>query len=879
LRGPPLSASFLVRAAFTAAVFLLALAFLRWPPVSAEPPLDVRALPLFLPAIVLAIAAALAGPPDRGARPVRAVTIALIAAVVALAVVSALRPPSGLVAVVSGPTGEIARLPPAAIDVTGPDLRDLPGVRRWTFRWQGAVRAPETGTYRLWAAGRGEVEVRLDGWPVLSAAGEPLSAGADVAVTQGTHAIEVTFQRIGPGPRLKLGWRRPAGRTEVIPPRFLGSEIPRLWWVATDLLAVVVAALLAALVWAIPWDRRRALDPAGPPSAREVASSLAGHAVLVAIMSWPLVLDLAGSGVIDRPDGRLNAWILAWDVHALLHEPARLFQAPIFHPLPDTLAFSENLLLPAVAAAPAVLLGDPVLGYNLALLASCVLSGLGAQLLVRRASGDRVAAFVGGAVFAVGAHRWIRLAHLHAQVTVFMPFALLALDRFWERRTLRRALVVGLLLALQGLSSIYLGAMTALALVAAAAGLTRRDGARLLAGFALAAALLAPVAAPYMRMRSFEGVEWSLDDVSVYAATLESYAASGTRLYGPLTQRHLDPERVRDTLFPGAVALGLGVAGLASAPRRYRVAALAISAAAIVYSLGPATPIYRFLHEHVVFVRGLRALSRFSLVVVLALSVLAGLALSGRRRLALAALALMLVESTNAPIRFARAAAPSHTPRWLAGREGAVAVLPLGERDTEVMLEGVAHFRPLVNGDSGFMPRSYARAMELLEGTLGEDAVRLLRAIGVTDVVSREAHPLPIAAAFGDERVYTVTPGEAARVVTAATPAPTLWARDGVLLALGTVAEVRRVTFELSDAPWIARPWVEVSADGRSWTGVQAEASLADATLSLMRDPRHGAGELRFTAQARYVRIDPKLPARPGTLGVEIQPLVSTGPR
>jgi hypothetical protein len=858
-----------IRAAFTAVVFLLASAFLRWPPVAAEPPLDLRALPLFLPAVVLAVAAALAGTPDRRTGPVRRVALALVVAVALLASAVRMRPPAGLAAVVSDPTGEVGRLPPGAIDVTGPDLRDLPGVHRWTFAWQGTLRAPASGTYRLWAAGRGDVEATLDGWPMLKAGGEPLSAGVDVAVTEGRHAIAVTLRRVGPGPRLKLGWTRPDGRTEVIPPRFLGPAISWPWWVLTDLLALVVAALVAALAWVVPWDRRRPLEPGAPPSAREIGLSLAAHGALVAVMSWPLLFDPAGSGVMDRPDGRLNAWILAWDVHALLHSPGRLFQAPIFHPLPDTLAFSENLLLPAVAASPAILAGGPVLGYNVVLLASLVLSGLGAQLLARRVTGDGLAAFVGGAIFAVGAHRWIRLAHLHAQVTVFMPYALLALDRYFERRTLRRALVVGLLVALQGLSSIYLGAMTALAVAAAAVAMGRR-AARLLAGFVLAAVLLAPVAAPYMRMRQFQGVEWSLDDVSVYAATLESYAASGTRLYGPLTQRHLDPERVRDTLFPGVVALALGIAGLASAPRRYRVAALAVSVAAIVYSLGPATPVYRFLHEHVVFVRGLRALSRFSLVAVLALAVLAGLALSGRRRLAAAALALMLMESTNAPIRYAAAAAPSPAARWLAGREGAVAVLPLGERDTDVMLEGVAHFRPLLNGDSGFMPRPYARAMELFEGAVTDEGLRLLRAIGVTHVVSRQTHALPIAAEFGDERVYAVTLGEPARVVAAAGPVATLWTRDGLLLDLGTVAEVRRVTFEVSEAPWVPQPWLEVSADGRSWAAVKTEASLGDATLSLMRDPRYGAGELRFTAQARYLRIDPKLPARPAPLGVEM---------
>jgi hypothetical protein len=281
------------------------------------------------------------------------------------------------------------------------------------------------------------------------------------------------------------------------------------------------------------------------------------------------------------------------------------------------------------------------------------------------------------------------------------------------------------------------------------------------AAFALAGVMLAPVAWPYLRMRAHQGVEFTLADVAIYATTPESYAASGTRLYGRLTQRHLDPERVQDALFPGVTLLVLGIAGLARAPRRFRVVALAASAAAIVFSLGPETGLYRFLHEHVVLVRGVRALSRFSLVPVLALSVLAGLALARRGRLSLVALAAFALESALVPIRYAPAPPPSPAAEFLRGRGGAVAYLPLGERDTDVMLAGVVHFRPMLNGDSGFMPRSYSRAMEVLQPPLGEEGMRYLRAIGVRDVVSRADEPLPLVAAFGDESVYEVPGGEA----------------------------------------------------------------------------------------------------------------------
>jgi len=50
---------------------------------------------------------------------------------------------------------------------------------------------------------------------------------------------------------------------------------------------------------------------------------------------------------------------------------------------------------------------------------------------------------------------------------------------------------------------------------------------------------------------------------------------------------------------------------------------------------------------------------------------------------------------------------------------------------------------------------------------------------------------------------------------------------------------------------------------------MEAEASLADATLSLYRDPRAGRGEVRFPPLlARRIRIAPGLPARPGLLEI-----------
>ena len=504
--------STLARIAAAVTLALLVLAAGRWPWIAARSPLDVTALGLAIPALVFTLAAALTGR-RRRPTPWRRAAVALGASLLALAAVVALRGPAGLPAEIRSPSGErLGILPPGPIDLVGRDLRPFTSGRRASVHWSGTLRVPASGRYEVRASGRrGRVRVTINGHPLLEAEGDPLEAGVVTALAHGGVAIDVLFEQQAPGPRLWLGWTRPDGRSEPIAPRDLGSPLPAWRWWLTDALVWLAALATGALVWLAPWEAPWRLPGPAQVGWREIVLASAGYGLLLVVMSWPMALDIVHSGPMDRTDARLNAWILAW-AGSVWSDPAHVFQAPAFHPLPDALAFSENLLLPAAIVAPLHGLGGPVLAYNVVLLGSMLLSGLGVYLLVRRAGGSRSGAFVAGAFFAAGPHRWTRLAHLHAQVTVFLPFVLLAFDRFWERRTLRRALVVGLLLAAQGYASVYLGAITAAALaaailVAAAAGLRGRDALRLACGLALAAALLWPATLPYLRMRGFEGQE------------------------------------------------------------------------------------------------------------------------------------------------------------------------------------------------------------------------------------------------------------------------------------------------------------------------------------------------------------------------------------
>ena len=152
--------------------------------------------------------------------------------------------------------------------------------------------------------------------------------------------------------------------------------------------------------------------------------------LLAAVLSThPLWLHLDDSVPSDIGDPLLNTWILAWDTYAFLDRPLQLFDANIFFPLPNTLAYSEHLASTSLLSVPVQLItGEPVLAYNLSLLLSFPLAGLGMYLLLRRWTGSAGAAFLSGLAFALAPYRLASVSHIQLLTVQWLPFSLLALD-------------------------------------------------------------------------------------------------------------------------------------------------------------------------------------------------------------------------------------------------------------------------------------------------------------------------------------------------------------------------------------------------------------------------------------------------------------------
>jgi hypothetical protein len=257
----------------------------------------------------------------------------------------------------------------------------------------------------------------------------------------------------------------------------------------------------------------------------------------------------------DIGDPLLNTWILAWDSHALLTDPLNFFNANIFYPLPNTLAYSEHLFSTALLILPLhMVFNEPVLAYNLSLLLSFPLAGFGMYLLVLRWTHHRGAAFIAGLIFAFNPYRFAGIAHLQLLTFQWLPYVVLWLDLLlvkrgagtkasWGARSVFLA-ALAIFFLLQVLASWYLALYTVLILGIYLVVVLITCRPRLsqlvsvIATLLLATLLTLPFITPYLsfvdRLRESRPLSLAL---SLAAALTDYFAAAPfNRIFGPLTE-------------------------------------------------------------------------------------------------------------------------------------------------------------------------------------------------------------------------------------------------------------------------------------------------------------------------------------------------------
>ena len=491
---------------------------------------------------------------------------------------------------------------------------------------------------------------------------------------------------------------------------------------------------------------------------RFAALSLLLFIVLTAVMTYPQVFHMM-EGVHDEGDPLLVTWVLAWVAHQLPRAPAHLFDANIFYPERNTLAYSETLLVPGAAAAPLHWIGvPPILVYNLVFLSGFAISGVTVALLVRRLTGHSGAAILAGIVFAFPPYRIDHYAHLQLQQTQFIPLAMLAFHRLLDTNRIRDGVWLGVAVACQMLSCMYYGIFLIpyMAVVCGTLLIARREmPRRRLAALAVAAAvvvvMLLPLGRAYMAARAVVG-ERGRAEVAAGSATWRNYLAppEANAVYGHVFARFMEPER---RLFPGFVAIAIAIIALWPPVTATRIAYGLGLLLAFDVSLGLNGIVYSALYDYFLPFKALRIPARMGLMVGFSLAVLAGYGaarIAARlpsplmRRVVLVTIGvLMLVEYASVPLTFWTA--PQRPPAAYADL-----VRDRGDSPTAVLFEvptlgattdpvyqyySTFHWQYLVNGYSGFFPPSYGRVVHAVENFPDEPSIDELKSHGVRYVV------------------------------------------------------------------------------------------------------------------------------------------------
>ena len=479
---------------------------------------------------------------------------------------------------------------------------------------------------------------------------------------------------------------------------------------------------------------------------------------LTVMLTWPQVLHL-GTSVSPYPDPRLSIWRLSWLAHALKGgDLTHLFDGNIFYPSPGTFAFSDATFLEGLLAAPWLWAHvNAVAVYNILLLAGIVTSGIGMFILVRDLTGDLDAALVSATIFTLVPYRVEHFMHLELQWTIWMPLSMWGVHRAFDRGSVRSGLWAGLWLALQVLSCVYYGVFLGMIVAALAVllAMARPDrairGMRALAvGAIIPALVIAVYSQPYLANAKTLGprARWDIELFSAHAASYIS-APQENWLWGWTAWRFSGNEL---HLFPGAIAIGLAAAALVLRPSRLVWIYLAIVGLAAELSLGLNGPLYRWLYLHVSLFSGFRAPARFSILACCGLAVLGGFGFQAlqrlvpgfqsRRVLLVVTLVVLGLEFGSAPMRLE----PISTDvpdgyKFLRTQYPSVLVeLPFEDWELapDFMYWSTYHRNPLVNGYSGYQPRSYTETTERMRTFPDEPSVDRLKELGVRYVVLHE---------------------------------------------------------------------------------------------------------------------------------------------
>jgi len=477
----------------------------------------------------------------------------------------------------------------------------------------------------------------------------------------------------------------------------------------------------------------------------------------------------------------MQAFLLGWDWRALHTGPLAVFNAPIFHPEPNTLTYMDHLLGETFLSSPVLAIFRSIpAAYNFLFLFSFVVSAWAVYRLARFCGASRPGSYLAGFLYAFSPYRFANLDLLNQLQTEFLPLGILFAAKFLRKYRARDLAALAGCLVVQVYFGWYYAYYLAIAigLLLAYALLTRSFAADRVplwkTGSIAAAALLLilPVALPYIQEhRLLPEFRRTLGESALYSADVTDYLKLNRNA---VLAGFLPIATGGQSYWPGLVTLLLGAVGSRGTrlgqnsveQLRLQGYFLALTGTAFVLSLGPILHVagariwiplpYAALYYLMPGFSGMRAPARLACLVLLGLAVLASFGYERvKKRIdgkiawpALASVLFVLSIVFAWPHRLSLVELPTKeniptVNAWLVERPRSEPVLelPAPYADAESETHAMRQFyllhdgHPRLDGTSGFVSRRYREFRSRIQRFPDEDAVGAASVLGAKLII------------------------------------------------------------------------------------------------------------------------------------------------
>lgn len=149
-------------------------------------------------------------------------------------------------------------------------------------------------------------------------------------------------------------------------------------------------------------------------------------------ITFPLILHFS-STVTGLGDELVITWIQNWVIHALMTNPLHLFQADIYYPFHNALAYSDAFLPTSVLAAiPLFIFKEPIVTFNFTQITSFLLLGFCTYILSYFLTKNFLASVLSGMLLIFSPVAIDKHVHLQILAIEAVPLAMLFFIRFLQ---------------------------------------------------------------------------------------------------------------------------------------------------------------------------------------------------------------------------------------------------------------------------------------------------------------------------------------------------------------------------------------------------------------------------------------------------------------